>query len=153
VFHFLLPWLSIILILAHLIFLHNTGSSSKIMCHVYVDKVNFYPYYWFKDLLNLLIFILFFGYIFWYPFILGDVEIFVEADPLNSPVHIIPEWYFLFAYAILRSIPNKILGILCLLLRIFVFMGFLLTNGCIIIMRNFNLFLIFNFIFVGVLLR
>jgi len=76
VLHFLIPWLCLILVLLHLIFLHSAGSSSKIICFIYVDKVNFYPYFWLKDFLNLFLFVVFF-FCCWYGlFIWGTLKYF-----------------------------------------------------------------------------
>lgn len=124
VLHFLLPWALILIILAHLLFLHDSGRTSKLFCHGDYDKIIFYSFYWWKDGYNFIFWFLFLFFCFVYPFILGDPEIFIEADPIISPVHIVPEWYFLFAYAILRAIPNKILGVVALLFRILIFYFF-----------------------------
>jgi len=125
VLHFLLPWISLILIIIHLFFLHSTGSSSNLFCFLDLDKVNFFPYFIFKDLLNFIFFFLFIIFCMFFPFLLGDSEIFLESNILVSPIHIVPEWYFLFAYAILRCVPNKILGVILLLFRILIFFFFL----------------------------
>jgi quinol-cytochrome oxidoreductase complex cytochrome b subunit len=79
------------LIIFHLIFLHNSGRTSKIFVFVINEKINFFPFYGFKDIFNIIIFLIFFIFVFFFPFYLGDHEIFLEADPLNSPVHIVPE--------------------------------------------------------------
>jgi len=75
----------------HLIFLHNTGSSSKIYCHGDYDKIIFFCFYWWKDGFNVIFFFIFFFFVFLFPFNLGDPEIFIEADPIIRPVHIVPE--------------------------------------------------------------
>lgn len=153
VLHFLLPWFILVIVLVHLIFLHDTGRTSKLFCHGDYDKVSFYPFYWFKDSYNLLFWIVFFIFCLLYPFILGDPEIFIEADPIMRPVHIVPEWYFLFAYAILRAIPNKVVGVLALLIRIVSFYFFALVTNYHSILLKLNKFLVINFIFVSILLR
>jgi len=84
---------------------------------------------------------------------LGDPEIFIEADPIIRPVHIVPEWYFLFAYAILRAIPNKILGVVALLIRIVRFYFFILKTSYHTVLDKLNKFLVFLFIFVSLILR
>lgn len=122
--HFLLPWLGWVFIGFHLYFLHRRGSTSSLFCFLDVDKINFFPYFLVKDLLNLLIFFLFFSLSILFPFLLGDPEIFLESNFLVSPIHIVPEWYFLFAYAILRCVPNKILGVIFILVRIISFLFF-----------------------------
>jgi len=81
----------LVFIFLHLIFLHSTGSTSILYCHGDYDKYFFFPNYWFKDFYNLLFFILFFFISFVAPFSLGDPEIFIEADPIIRPVHIVPE--------------------------------------------------------------
>nr|AGQ46182.1 cytochrome b [Bunostomum phlebotomum]QOW40490.1 cytochrome b [Bunostomum phlebotomum] len=152
VLHFLLPWGLLVLVLMHLIFLHSTGSTSSIYCHGDYDKVCFGPEYWNKDAYNLIFWMIFFVFSLFYPFILGDPEMFVEADPMMSPVHIVPEWYFLFAYAILRAIPNKVLGVVALLLSILVFYFFVLVNNYTSCLVKLNKFLVFSFIVVAVIL-
>jgi len=152
VLHFLVPWLVLIVMLAHLVFLHRTGSTSLLYCHGDYDKVNFGVDYWGKDIYNILVWLLFFLLCLIYPFSLGDPEIFIEADPIIRPVHIVPEWYFLFAYAILRAIPNKILGVLALLFRILIFYVFIFVKNYYSVLVKLNKFLVFGFIFVSVFL-
>ena len=152
VLHFLLPWALLIIILSHLLFLHNIGSTSKLYCHGDYDKVCFYPFYIFKDIYNILFWLFFVVFVFLLPFVLGDPEIFVEADPIVRPVHIVPEWYFLFAYAILRAIPNKILGVLALLFSILIFFLFVFFSNYRSVLINLNKSLVFIFILVGVIL-
>lgn len=120
-FHFLLPFVIAGLSIVHLLFLHQTGSNNPIGINSNRDKIPFHPYFSIKD---------FFGFavILWMliilvltnPFLLGDVENFIPANPLVTPVHIQPEWYFLFAYAILRSIPNKLGGAIALVASIII---------------------------------
>lgn len=152
VLHFLVPWFILVVILVHLIFLHDTGRTSKIFCHGDYDKISFYPFYWFKDGYNLLFWLCFIVFSLVLPFNLGDPEIFIEADPIMSPVHIVPEWYFLFAYAILRAIPNKILGVVALLIRIVSFYFFILKSSYHTVLDKLNKFLVFLFIFVSLIL-
>ena len=152
VLHFLVPYLVLVVILVHLIFLHTTGSTSKLFCHGDYDKIRFFPYYWLKDSYNLIFWFLFFSFSLIFPFNLGDPEMFIEADPIMSPVHIVPEWYFLFAYAILRAIPNKILGVLALLLRIVRFYFFILVERYHSVLKVLNKFLVFMFIFISIIL-
>ena len=152
VLHFLVPWFILIVVLIHLIYLHDTGSSSKLFCHGDYDKIRFFPYYWFKDSYNLLVWVIFLSLSLIYPFNLGDPEIFIEADPIISPVHIVPEWYFLFAYAILRAIPNKILGVLALLISIVIFYFFIIISNYHSVLNNLNKLLVFLFIFISVVL-
>lgn len=152
VLHFLVPWGLLVLITAHLVLLHRTGRTSRLYCHGDYDKVRFAPEYWGKDAYNIIIWLLFFVFSLVYPFDLGDPEIFIEADPIIRPVHIVPEWYFLFAYAILRAIPNKILGVIALLIRIVVFYFFALVNNYTSCLTKLNKYLVFTFIISSVIL-
>lgn len=152
VLHFLVPWALLLVVLVHLIFLHDTGSTSKLFCHGDYDKIRFYPFYWLKDSYNLVFWLVFISFSLIFPFNLGDPEIFIEADPIISPVHIVPEWYFLFAYAILRAIPNKILGVLALLIRIVSFYFFIMISNYHTMLNKLNKFLVFSFIFISIIL-
>nr|QDV39942.1 cytochrome b [Podarcis tiliguerta] len=120
-FHFLLPFLIMGTSMVHLLFLHETGSNNPTGLNSNTDKIPFHPYYSYKDLLGvmLIITLLLFLALFM-PNLLGDPENFTPANPLVTPPHIKPEWYFLFAYAILRSIPNKLGGVLALLFSILI---------------------------------
>lgn len=129
VLHFLFPFVVLLIVILHLSFLHFSGSSSSNFLMVFDSElVKFYPYYFAKDGVNLLFWGFFFVFGFLFPFLLGDAEMFIEANSLVSPVHIVPEWYFLFAYAILRSIPNKLLGVLALAFRVIILYFFVLVN-------------------------
>nr|YP_010519785.1 cytochrome b [Cloacina communis]UXP34562.1 cytochrome b [Cloacina communis] len=152
VLHFLLPWGLMVLILAHLIFLHSTGSTSSLYCHGDYDKICFGPDYWNKDAYNIIFWLVFVVWSMFYPYILGDPEMFIEADPMMSPVHIVPEWYFLFAYAILRAIPNKVLGVVALLMSIVIFYFFVFINNYTSCLVKLNKFLVFSFILSAVIL-
>nr|WAB21756.1 cytochrome b [Aplonis mystacea] len=113
--HFLLPFLIAGLTLVHLTFLHETGSNNPLGIPSDCDKIPFHPYYSTKDILGFaLMLILLVSLALFSPNLLGDPENFTPANPLATPPHIKPEWYFLFAYAILRSIPNKLGGVLAL---------------------------------------
>nr|QDV39998.1 cytochrome b [Podarcis muralis] len=120
-FHFLLPFLISGTSMVHLLFLHETGSNNPTGLNSNTDKIPFHPYFSYKDLLGamLTITLLLFLALF-LPNLLGDPENFSPANPLVTPPHIKPEWYFLFAYAILRSIPNKLGGVLALLFSILI---------------------------------
>nr|WEG23533.1 cytochrome b [Pica pica camtschatica]WEG23546.1 cytochrome b [Pica pica camtschatica]WEG23559.1 cytochrome b [Pica pica camtschatica] len=114
-FHFLLPFVIAGLTLVHLTFLHETGSNNPLGIPSDCDKIPFHPYYSIKDLLGFaLMLALLATMALFSPNLLGDPENFTPANPLATPPHIKPEWYFLFAYAILRSIPNKLGGVLAL---------------------------------------
>nr|BAU24744.1 cytochrome b [Prionace glauca] len=122
-FHFLLPFLILALTVIHLLFLHETGSNNPLGINSNADKISFHPYFSYKDLLGFFIMIFFLAtLVLFMPNLLGDAENFIPANPLVTPPHIKPEWYFLFAYAILRSIPNKLGGVLALLFSIFILM-------------------------------
>nr|YP_009133021.1 cytochrome b [Poecile palustris]AKB92808.1 cytochrome b [Poecile palustris] len=113
--HFLLPFIIAGLTLVHLTFLHETGSNNPLGIPSDCDKIPFHPYYSTKDILGFaLMLILLVSLALFSPNLLGDPENFTPANPLSTPPHIKPEWYFLFAYAILRSIPNKLGGVLAL---------------------------------------
>nr|AAU89093.1 cytochrome b [Loxodonta africana] len=119
--HFILPFTMIALAGVHLTFLHETGSNNPLGLISDSDKIPFHPYYTIKDFLGLLILILLLLLLaLLSPDMLGDPDHYMPADPLNTPLHIKPEWYFLFAYAILRSVPNKLGGVLALLLSILI---------------------------------
>nr|AAR00702.1 cytochrome b [Nandus oxyrhynchus] len=122
-FHFLFPFIIAALTIIHLLFLHETGSNNPIGLNSNVDKIPFHPYYSYKDLVGF-VFLLFAltSLALFTPNLLGDPDNFTPANPLVTPPHIKPEWYFLFAYAILRSIPNKLGGVIALLASILVLM-------------------------------
>nr|AAY17369.1 cytochrome b [Psammomys obesus] len=120
-FHFILPFIITALVLIHLLFLHETGSNNPLGLDSNADKIPFHPYYTVKDFLGVILLISFFMLlVLFFPDLLGDPDNYTPANPLNTPPHIKPEWYFLFAYAILRSIPNKLGGVLALVLSILV---------------------------------
>nr|AAP20670.1 cytochrome b [Pelochelys cantorii] len=119
--HFLLPFMITGLTMIHLLFLHETGSNNPTGLNSNTDKIPFHPYFSYKDLLGLMVALtLLLSITMFQPNLLGDPDNFTPANPLSTPPHIKPEWYFLFAYAILRSIPNKLGGVLALLLSILV---------------------------------
>nr|WDE82105.1 cytochrome b [Zonotrichia albicollis] len=119
--HFLLPFLIVGLTLVHLTFLHETGSNNPLGIPSDCDKIPFHPYYTIKDILGFALMLsLLVSLALFSPNLLGDPENFTPANPLATPPHIKPEWYFLFAYAILRSIPNKLGGVLALAASILV---------------------------------
>nr|YP_009414350.1 cytochrome b [Phaner parienti]AIW64453.1 cytochrome b [Phaner parienti] len=114
-FHFILPFIISALVMVHLLFLHETGSNNPLGLESNSDKIPFHPYYTIKDLLGLLLLLMLLTMlVLFHPDLLGDPDNYSPANPLNTPPHIKPEWYFLFAYAILRSIPNKLGGVLAL---------------------------------------
>nr|QXM16959.1 cytochrome b [Neoneuromus sikkimmensis] len=118
-FHFILPFIVLALMIIHLLFLHQTGSNNPLGINSNYDKIPFHPYFSFKDLIGFLILIMILTLLtLMNPNLLGDPDNFTPANPLVTPVHIQPEWYFLFAYAILRSIPNKLGGVIALVMSI-----------------------------------
>nr|AAS87190.1 cytochrome b [Pseudophoxinus maeandri] len=122
-FHFLLPFVVAGATILHLLFLHETGSNNPAGLNSDADKISFHPYFSYKDLLGFVAMLLALTSLTLFsPNLLGDPENFTPANPLVTPPHIQPEWYFLFAYAILRSIPNKLGGVLALLFSILVLM-------------------------------
>nr|BCT98142.1 cytochrome b [Liobagrus reinii] len=122
-FHFLLPFMIIAATLLHALFLHETGSNNPLGLNSDTDKISFHPYFSYKDLLGFIMLITALTSLALFsPNFLGDPENFTPANPLVTPPHIKPEWYFLFAYAILRSIPNKLGGVLALLFSILILM-------------------------------
>nr|YP_010362095.1 cytochrome b [Chalcophora japonica]UNQ87655.1 cytochrome b [Chalcophora japonica] len=127
--HFLLPFIVSALVLIHLLFLHQTGSNNPLGLNSNIDKIPFHPYFSIKDLVGFLIMITALVTLTLNsPYLLGDPENFTPANPLVTPVHIQPEWYFLFAYAILRSIPNKLGGVMALVLSIAILLILPFTN-------------------------
>nr|BDG62531.1 cytochrome B [Ophiocten ludwigi] len=121
VFHFLFPFILAFLSLLHLLFLHETGSNNPLGVPSDYDKVSFHSFFTLKDLGGfILFFIVLSALALLLPIALSDPENFIPANPLVTPPHIQPEWYFLFAYAILRSIPNKLGGVIALVSSILV---------------------------------
>lgn len=128
-FHFLLPFIVIAITIIHLLFLHQTGSNNPLGINRNRDKIPFHPYFSFKDIFGfIIIIILLFILTILAPYKLGDPDNFIPANPLVTPPHIQPEWYFLFAYAILRSIPNKLGGVIALVLSIAILFILPFTN-------------------------
>nr|QVD46302.1 cytochrome b [Taenioides sp. A-2018]QVD46315.1 cytochrome b [Taenioides sp. B-2018] len=122
-FHFLFPFVILAATILHLLFLHETGSNNPLGLNSDADKIPFHPYFSYKDLLGFAIMLIALTSLALFaPNYLGDPDNFTPANPLVTPPHIKPEWYFLFAYAILRSIPNKLGGVLALLASILVLM-------------------------------
>ena len=120
-FHFLLPFVIVGATVLHILFLHETGSGNPLGLNRDREKVSFHSFYSIKDAYGfVLVLFLFFLLVFVSPFLLGDPENFIPANSLVTPVHIQPEWYFLFAYAILRSIPNKLGGVVGLVMSLLI---------------------------------
>nr|ACT98799.1 cytochrome b [Carollia perspicillata] len=120
-FHFLLPFVVAALVMVHLLFLHETGSNNPTGIPSDSDMIPFHPYYTIKDILGFLVMLTALStLVLFSPDLLGDPDNYTPANPLSTPPHIKPEWYFLFAYAILRSNPNKLGGVLALVLSILI---------------------------------
>lgn len=110
--HYLLPFVIVGASIVHLAALHQYGSNNPLGSLGTVDKVPFYPYFYVKDLVGWMIFAVFFSiFVYFYPNLLGHPDNYIPANPMSTPAHIVPEWYFLPVYAILRSIPNKLGGV------------------------------------------
>nr|ALJ93777.1 cytochrome b [Megachile strupigera] len=130
-FHFVFPIIIFFLVIGHLTFLHMKGSGNPFGSNSNIYKVPFNPYFIIKDLLGFFIMLLmFFFMILQIPYFLSDPDNFTPANPMNTPSHIKPEWYFLFAYSILRCIPNKLGGVLALFMSIMILfiMSFMKIN-------------------------
>nr|YP_009526730.1 cytochrome b [Ornebius bimaculatus]AXY63935.1 cytochrome b [Ornebius bimaculatus] len=118
-FHFMLPFIISAFVMIHLLFLHQTGSNNPLGFNSNIDKIPFHPYFTFKDIMGFIILLSTLIILsLMHPYLLSDPDNFIPANPLVTPIHIQPEWYFLFAYAILRSIPNKLGGVIALVLSI-----------------------------------
>ncbi len=121
-FHYIMPFIIVLLVFVHLVFLHEHGSNNPLGVEFkHLDHITMYPYYIIKDTFGLLVFFLFFSYfVFFYPNLLGHTDNYIVANPMVTPTHIVPEWYLLPFYTILRSIPNKLLGVIALMFAILV---------------------------------
>lgn len=155
-FHFLFPFIIAALVIIHLLFLHQTGSNNPLGINRNLDKIPFHPFFSFKDIVGFIIILIILTILTLInPYLLGDPDNFIPANPLVTPVHIQPEWYFLFAYAILRSIPNKLGGVIALILSIAILYFLPFINKINFIRLNFypiNKFLFWSFISITILL-
>lgn len=130
--HYLLPFVIAALVILHLVFLHEHGSNNPIGVVSRLDYVSFNPFFTIKDFFGVFIFLIgFFFFVFFYPNVLGHTDNYIPANPLVTPTHIVPEWYFLPFYAILRSIPDKLMGVVSLLASIVIllFIPFFFQNN------------------------
>ena len=117
-FHYLMPFILTALVIAHILILHEVKSNNPVGINS-PDHIQFTPYYTIKDLFGVVIFwMLFSTFLFYSPNYLGHTDNYIKANPMVTPAHIVPEWYFLPFYAILRSVPNKLGGVVLLLLSI-----------------------------------
>lgn len=122
-FHYLLPFVIAAAALVHLAALHFHGSNNPLGISSFVDKIPFYPYFWVKDVLGFILFGLVFSYLVYFlPNLLNHPDNYIEGNPMVTPAHIVPEWYFLPYYAILRSIPHKLGGVIAMFASILIFL-------------------------------
>lgn len=120
-FHFVLPFLVAAASIIHLLFIHQSGANNPLGVISNGDKITFHPYFTFKDVVGFIVLFIFLIILtLLAPYYLGDPDNFIPANPLVTPAHIQPEWYFLFAYAILRSIPNKLGGVIALVVSVLI---------------------------------
>nr|YP_009255998.1 cytochrome b [Solenocera crassicornis]YP_010580178.1 cytochrome b [Solenocera melantho]ANF05082.1 cytochrome b [Solenocera crassicornis]AXJ93133.1 cytochrome b [Solenocera crassicornis]UZS90562.1 cytochrome b [Solenocera melantho] len=120
-FHFLFPFIISAATLVHILFIHQVGANNPLGINSNMDKIPFHPYFTFKDIAGFIILLMSLIMLtLLNPYLLGDPDNFIPANPLVTPAHIQPEWYFLFAYAILRSIPNKLGGVIALIMSILI---------------------------------
>nr|AXS65679.1 cytochrome b [Cucujoidea sp. 40 KM-2017] len=154
--HFLMPFVIAALVMIHFLFLHQTGSNNPLGTNSNIDKIPFHPYFSVKDLAGFLILTLILCVVtLQYPYNLSDPDNFIPANPLVTPVHIQPEWYFLFAYAILRSIPNKLGGVVALVMSIAILFLFPIMFKSKFLSNSFypiNKILFWNFVVIVILL-
>lgn len=129
-FHFLLPFAIAAVTVIHLLFLHQTGSNNPLGLNSDSSKIAFHTYYTVKDIVGFVfITITLLAVALFWPTSLGDPDNFLPANPLVTPTHIKPEWYFLWAYAILRSIPNKLGGVVAIFAAILILFSLPLINN------------------------
>jgi len=122
VIHYLLPFIILALVLVHILILHTEGSSNPLNFDKKNEKITFYPYFYFKDFFGLLILVFSIIYIISYmPNLFNHADNYIKANPLSTPAHIVPEWYFLPYYAILRAIANKSIGIILFAISLGIF--------------------------------
>jgi ubiquinol-cytochrome c reductase cytochrome b subunit len=130
--HFVMPFVIAGLIIVHIALLHKDGSNNPLGIESNSDKISFYPYFYVKDLFSLLVFVSLFSIILFYsPNALGHPDNYIPADPMSTPAHIVPEWYFLPFYAVLRSIPDKLGGVAAMggAIVILLFLPFINTSA------------------------
>nr|YP_010401693.1 cytochrome b [Macrosiphum albifrons]UQU69199.1 cytochrome b [Macrosiphum albifrons] len=128
--HFILPFIIILFTFIHLFFLHMTGSNNPLGINSNFDKITFSPYFMIKDLIGLILFMwMFFILTLIFPYLLNDHNNFIMANSMITPNHIQPEWYFLFSYSILRAIPNKLGGVIALMLSILILLVMPMLNN------------------------
>nr|AIW06140.1 cytochrome b [Vespidae sp. MT-2014] len=145
-FHFIMPFIILFLVIVHLTFLHKTGSMNPLGLNSNLNKIIFHKFFMIKDSITfLLLMLILILLILQSPYNLGDPDNFIKANSMVTPIHIKPEWYFLFAYAILRAIPNKLGGVIALMMSILILMIMPFTSTPQKIKMNFNLINKMNF--------
>ena len=128
--HFTFPFVIVGAVLIHLILLHEVGSNNPLGISLKTENIPFYPYFYTKDLFGLVIlFLVFFVFVFYCPNTLGHPDNYIEANPMKTPLHIVPEWYFLPFYAILRSVPDKIGGVIAMFGSLIILLTIPFTNS------------------------
>lgn len=128
--HFTLPFIIVGLVLLHLILLHEKGSNNPLGIYIKSETIPFYPYFYVKDLFGFIVLMFIFSiFIYYYPNTLGHPDNYIPANPMKTPLHIVPEWYFLPFYAILRSIPNKIGGVIAMFGSLLILLTIPFTNS------------------------
>ena len=131
--HYLMPFVITGMVLIHLSLLHKDGSNNPLGINSSTDNVTFYPYFYVKDLFAFFILITLFAFfVFFYPNVLGHTDNYIPANPMSTPAHIVPEWYFLPFYAILRSIPDKLGGVVAMVSAILVLLLLPILNTSLI---------------------
>ena len=151
VLHFLLPFVIIGLVLIHVVALHIHGSNNPTGVEIKSkkDTIPFHPYYTIKDFFGFgIFFMIYFYFVFFQPNMLGHPDNYIEANPLVTPAHIVPEWYFLPFYAVLRSIPDKLAGVLAMFGAILILFALPWLDSCKVKSGRYRpLFRIFTYIF------
>jgi ubiquinol-cytochrome c reductase cytochrome b subunit len=149
--HFFVPFVVAGVSALHIALLHKDGSTNPLGVDSGVDKVPFYPYFFVKDLFALVCFLLFFGiFVFYFPNALGHPDNYIPADPMQTPAHIVPEWYFLPFYAVLRSIPDKLGGVAAMIGAILILLVIPFTNTSEVRSTTFRpIFKIFYWLFIA----
>lgn len=127
--HYLMPFIIAGLTIVHLSLLHTVGSNNPLGINTNLDSIPFYPYFYVKDLFAFFILLSIFSFfVFFYPNILGHADNYIPANPLVTPPHIVPEWYFLPFYAILRSVPDKLGGVVAMIGAILILLALPVLN-------------------------
>ncbi len=149
--HFLLPFVIVGLVIIHIVALHVHGSNNPTGVEIKSkkDSIPFHPYYTVKDFFGFgIFFMIYFYFVFFKPNVLGHPDNYIEANPLVTPAHIVPEWYFLPFYAILRSIPDKLGGVIAMFGAILILFALPWLDSCKVKSANYRpLFRIFTYLF------